>query len=85
MTAENIPDDLKFVGVRAHDLELRAEPDENTFEMEVAQVIEDTFSYIVMVRASGGKSIRFEVDKNFLQTDKIYLHFPIEKIILASD
>ena len=85
LTAENIPDDLKFVGIRAHDLELRAEPDENTFAMEVVQIIEDTFSYIVMVRAAGGKPIRFEVDKNFFQTSKIYLRFPIEKIILASD
>lgn len=85
LTAKNIPNDLKFVGVRAHDLELCNELGENTFAMEVVQIIEDTFSYIVMVRANGGKPIRFEVDKNFFQTSKIYLYFPIDKIILASD
>lgn len=88
LTAKKIPDGLKFVGIRAHDLELRADLGENTFAMEVAQVIEDTFSYIVMVRANGGKPIRWEVNKNVwreIQADKIYLHFPPDKIILASD
>ena len=68
LTAKKIPDDLKFVGIRAHDFELRDELGENTFLMEIAQVIEDTFSYIVMVRANGGKPLRWEVDKNFFIT-----------------
>ena len=65
LTAKNIPDGLKFVGIRAHDLEPCADLGVNTFSMEIAQVIEDTFSYIVMVRANGGKLIRWEVDKDF--------------------
>ncbi len=88
LTAKNIPDDLKFVGIRSHNLEFRAGLGENIFRMEIAQVIEDTFSYIVMVRAEGGKSIRWEVDKNFwrkIQAEEVYLYFPSDKIILASD
>lgn len=91
LTAKNIPDDLKFVGVRAHDLEPRADLGENTFAFEVVQIIEDTFSYIVMVRARGGKPIRWEVDKgsstlnSSLSTCNSYLHFPPDKIILARD
>lgn len=88
LTAKKIPDDLKFVGIRSHDLEYRTQVGENTFLMESAQVIEDTFSYIVMVRAAGGKMIRWEVDKNFwreIGAEKIYLQLPSEKIILASD
>ena len=87
LTAKKIPDDLKFAGIRAHNLEYRAEAVENTFPMEIAQVIEDTFSYIVMVRANGGKAIRWEVDKKFwrdIQNSEIYLHFPPDKIILAN-
>ncbi len=75
LTAENIPDDLKFVGIRAHDLELCDERGENIFDMEVVQVIEDTSSYIVMVRADGGKPIRFEVDKkSFIPNSKFITH-----------
>ena len=86
LTAENIPDDLKFVGVRAHDLELRDEFGENTFAMEIVQIIEDTFSYIVMVRAACGKPIRFELGTNNSELEtSCFLHFPIDKIILASD
>ena len=88
LTAKKIPDDLKFIGIRAHDLEFRADFGENTFCLKTAQVIEDTFSYIVMIRTEGGKMIRWEVDKNFwlkIKNEKIYLHFPSDKIILASD
>ena len=88
LTAKKIPDDLKFVGIRAHYLEYRGAAGENTFLMEVAQVIEDTFSYIVMIRADGGKAIRWEVDKKFwlkIAAREIYLHLPPDKIILVSD
>ena len=88
LTAKNIPDDLKFVGVRAHDLEPCADWGENTFTFEVVQIIEDTFSYIVMVRANGGKQIRWEVDKDFFDKHcKNITHcaLRITHCILASD
>ena len=85
--AAEVPKGLKYVGIRAHFLEYRQEEGENTFLMEVVQVIEDTFSYLVMVRRQGteGKLIRWEVDKQFwrsLQGEKLYLYFPPEEIIL---
>ncbi len=85
LTAENIPDDLKFVGIRAHDLELCSELGENTFAMEVVQIIEDTFSYIVMVRAEGGKALRFEVGtRDWGLGTRGFVGLPSDKIILAS-
>ncbi len=89
LTAKNIPDGLKFVGIRAHDLEPCADLGENTFSMEIAQVIEDTFSYIVMVRANGGKLIRWEVEKKLgirneeLGMTNCLVRFPKDKIILV--
>ena len=85
--AEEVPKGLQYVGLRAHFLEYRQEMGENTFLMEVAQVIEDTFSYLVMVRRAGtkGKLIRWEVDKDFwrsVQGKEIYLYFPPEQLIL---
>ena len=88
LTAKNIPDDLKFVGIRSVAFEFRANLAENTFAPEIVQVIEDTSSYIVMIRAQGGKSLRWEVDKNFwreIRAAQILLHIPSDKIILASD
>ena len=88
LTHKKIPDDLKFIGIRAHFLEYSEAAGENTFRMEVAQVVEDTFSYIVMVRAeASAQMIRWEVDKNFwreISADKIYLRIPAEKIILLN-
>ena len=88
LTAKNIPDDLKFVGIRSAAFEFRADFDENTFAPEIVQVIEDTNFYIVMVRAQGGKSLRWEVDKNFwrkLQAAQILLHIPSDKIIMVNN
>ena len=80
---------IRFVGIRAHDLEPRADLGENTFAFEVVQIIEDTFSYIVMVRANGGKLIRWEVEKQLgirnEELGMVCLHFPPDKIILAGD
>lgn len=85
LTAENIPDDLKFVGVRAHDLELCSELGENIFAMEVVQIIEDTSSYVVMVRAGGGKALRVEVGtRDWGLGTSCFVRFPADKIILAS-
>lgn len=85
---KKIPDDLKFVGIRAHFLEKVCEVGENIFEFEIAKKIEDTFSFIAMVKISeNAKAIRWEVGKNFLREnigEKIFLRFPEEKIILMN-
>lgn len=83
---KKIPDDLKFVGIHSHFLENVFTTGENVFEFEVAKEIEDTFSYIVMLRA-GKKLIRCEVSKKMWQerrAAKILLKFPAEKIILMN-
>ena len=85
--ADEVPAGLKYVGLRAHFLAYRQGPSENTFRMEVMKVIEDTFSYLVMVRRAGsrGKPIRWEVDKDFWQSAagrELYLYFPPEQLIL---
>ena len=89
LTAKKIPDDLKFVGIRAHDLEYRDTAGENIFRMEVAQVIEDTFSFIIMVRANvDAKPLRWEVDKTIPNSSFLipncFLRFPPDKIILGN-
>ncbi len=80
---------IKYVGFRAKFIEYSQSAGENTFLFEVVQIIEDTFSYLIMVRAKGsnGKLIRWEVDKKIwrnIQADEIYLHFPSKKLILCN-
>ena len=48
---KKIPDDLKFIGIRSDSLEYVSEDGENIFDFEVIKEIEDTISYIIMVRA----------------------------------
>ena len=83
----NLTPNVKFVGFRAKFIEHVQNEGDNTFLMEVVQVIEDTFSYLIMVRRkdTNAKLIRWEVDKKIwcsIQAPEIYLHFSSEKLIL---
>ncbi len=85
--SENVPEKICYIGLRAHFLEYCNAPGENTFLMEVVQVIEDTFSFLVMVRRKGttAKPLRWEVDKakwHAVRAQELYLHFPAEHLIL---
>ena len=83
---KKIPDDLKFVGIHSHFLENVSNAGENTFELEVVKEIEDTFFYIVMLRA-GKNLIHWEVSKKIWQeikAAKVYIKFPADKIILMN-
>ena len=78
---------IKFVGFRAKFIQYSQFEGENIFLMEVVEVIEDTFSFLIMVRRknTNAKLIRWEVDKKIwhsVKAPEIYLYFPPEKIIL---
>ena len=83
---KKIPDDLKFIGIRSDSLEYISEDGENILDFEATKEIEDTVSYIVMVRA-GDKLIRWEVQKdlwNEIRSEKIHVKIPVDKIILMN-
>lgn len=84
-----VPQDLKYVGIRAHYLLLSSSNDEiNFYEMNVLQEIEDTFSYIIMVQYNDdSQPIRWEVDKELWRAKKagrILLTVPADKLILLT-
>ena len=63
-TSDMILENHKVLGVRAHFIEF-IKSEENSFEVEVDKVIEDVFTYIILVRKKGArKSIRVEVIKD---------------------
>lgn len=80
----------KYVGIRAHFLEPKAarENSDNVFLMKVDHVIEDTFSYLIMVRfGDKGKLIRYELGKKEwekIKADELYLYFPPDKLMLMN-
>ena len=63
-TSDTILEEHKILGIRSHLIELE-KSDENSFEVEVERVVEDVFTYIILVRKKDAKnSIRIEVDKH---------------------
>lgn len=63
-TSDTILEEHKILGIRAHLIELE-KSDENSFAVEVERVVEDVFTYIILVRKKDAKnSIRIEVDKH---------------------
>lgn len=66
-TSDTILEEHKILGIRAHLIELE-KSDENSFEVEVERVVEDVFTYIILVRKKDAKNtIRIEVDKHILK------------------
>ncbi len=70
-TTRPVPDDVAYVGIRAHTLERAQSVSEpNAFVCRIAQVIEDTFSMIVMVeplttaQQGTGSMLRWEMPKS---------------------
>ncbi|MBB5335061.1 sulfate/molybdate ABC transporter ATP-binding protein [Pectinatus brassicae] len=86
-----IPDDLQYVGVRAHFFLIeRDDSAVNSFRAHVDKVIENPFSFIVMIRPYNTgcqRMLRWELSKNKwqqLQNKDIYVSMPPEKIILLT-
>ena len=66
-TSDTILEEHKILGIRAHLIELE-KSDENSFAVEVERVVEDVFTYIILVRKKDAKnSIRIEVDKHIIE------------------
>lgn len=89
LTTATSTQNAKFAGIRAHYFEYRTEPGENTQLMEVVRVIEDVFSYLIMVRKKGsnGRLIRWELSKEEwrnIQSKEVYLYISPKDVMLMS-
>jgi len=81
-----VPTDLCYVGFRAHFFEI-VQSSKNSFAVEIVDVVEDTFSMLVMIRpqGSGVKPLRWELGKELWQRVSpvnLFLTIPEDKIIL---
>ena len=83
---------VRHIAVRAHYLVLASESDADALPARIAEVIESTFTYIVMLRfADGATPIRWEIDKAIWHAheagigDTLHFNFPIEELMLLRD
>jgi molybdate transport system ATP-binding protein len=95
-SSKAIPEDIKYVGIRAHYFEYTdKENTRNTMTCEVTKVIENPFSYIIMLKNKKSShegsfsKIRWEVDKDvWKEISKKYspvrLVFQEENLLLLS-
>ena len=83
---------VQHIAVRAHYLVLASESDADALPAHIAEVIESTFTYIVMLRfAEGAVPIRWEIDKATWHAHEagiggtLYFNFPVEELMLLRD
>jgi len=92
-SSKPVPDDLQFVGFRAHYFEIMENTDGvNTIECDITRVLEDVFSMIVMTCVKGGSKdnsqsyLRYELSKDKWESlrtaNKFYLKMPEDRLIL---
>ena len=84
--------DVRHIAIRAHYLTLVQDGTERALPAHIAEIIESTFTYIVMLRfADGAMPIRWEIDKATWHAheagigDTLYFNFPIEELMLLRD
>ena len=83
---------VRHIAVRAHYLVLASESDADALPARIAEVIESTFTSIVMLRfADGAMPIRWEIDKATWHAheagigDTLHFNFPVEELMLLRD
>ena len=83
---------VRHIAVRAHYLVLATENDADAHPARIAEIIESTFTYIVMLRfAENAVPIRWEIDKATWHAheagigDTLYFTFPVDELMLLRD
>lgn len=81
-------EDIRYIGVRAHDIILTDAPGlPNSFEFDIVSTLRDTFSYILLIKkrgASAAKTLRLEISLEKYEAMRDmpkYAHIPPEKIL----
>ena len=90
VTPVPVTDDIKYVGIRAHDLLEADENGENAFAVELNSTISAPFEVIKLVKRKGSnssKDIWWKLPKNDIVDERVsvlpdYLSLPKEKLIL---
>lgn len=85
-----ISSNIKYVGIRLHDVKIGGEA-ENGIQCRVADVIENPFSYTIMLRPMGRETkipLGIQLSKNLwneIRAEELTVHLPSEKILLLEE
>ena len=86
-SAQPVGDSISCVGVRAHSLRLEGE--ENPIPCTLERVIDNVFSYILMLKTPGGGRLRMELDKAACTPapvgSKLTVFLPPEELLLLTE
>ena len=84
-----VQNDVQYIAIRAHYLTPAEGGGENVFPARIMEIIESTFSYIIMLRFEDGAiPVRWELDKaDFMalgvsRNDTLHIRFPKEALML---
>lgn len=77
----------QVAGIRGHHIELACSPGPNTFSLEVSDIIEDTFEYVLLLRRPGhtGPAIHWMLPKSVYPAPPqgtVMVRFPQESLML---
>ena len=85
LTAKKIPDDLKFIGIRAFDLEQASATGENIFAVKVADITEEPLNFTVTICIEeDALPFRWQVEKKFWRgavDGTVLIKLPADKLI----
>lgn len=85
-TAQPVPPEARYIGLRAHCIHLKNTPNgnPNTLPVTAEQKIDNLFSMVVMVRPQDGAAIQTEMTKaawEAVKNEPLYLSVPPEEVL----
>lgn len=88
-TEKEVPDDIRYVGVRAHDFVPAGDSDKtvNHYPVRVMEVTEAPFEWIILLKCEAGKPMWMKIPKNIGDTLNVkqmpdYMQIRPDKILL---
>lgn len=90
-TAKDVPETLRYVGIRAHDLEPLQERRENCLPCQIASVSEAPFETLYMVQCPNREQVVWwKTAKNRMEERRLefapeYLYLPPERLLLLEE
>lgn len=88
---QNLTKEILYVGIRLHDLKIVENQGENTFLCQIVDEVEQPFSYTLMLHPINGEEIGYfaiQIEKEVWERErreKLFVHFPIKKILLLKE
>lgn len=83
-TKQRITDDIRFIGIRAHDILSQEHVSENSFSADIISVLESPFEITYIVSTPNGGQIwrKLSRDERVIPNSDGYLYLPPEKLLL---